>query len=284
MALAPQQPNGPLSQSFGSKNIAYNGSMEFQHYSTLRNTAKERWNWSMESLQDLDNSYVAWNDISNYLGEQIWTVAAVVSDLGLLPLYRHSHENTSQRARARAEEEININLEEDAEESSIPAWEFPAETPIPIPFFASLELDMELCPRLNSRRAGHGYDYPIWSPPPLPNDECPVEKVWSQISRSRLQMSNCAPMIRAHTLLSKSRPGFQQAWRDLRQFKPFRRIGVMVWSLWRMYSVGFYSSLPRGREISTTDGGCVRGVDFRLSPYDVISRWLALIVIIIHTA
>lgn len=83
-------------------------------------------------------------------------------------------------------------------------------------------------------------------------------------------------MIRAHTLLSKSRPGYQ-AWRDLRQFKPFRRIGVMVWGLCHIYFVGLCSFLPRGREIATPDGDYVREGDFRLSPYDVISRWLELV-------
>lgn len=43
-----------------------------------------------------------------------------------------------------------------------------------------------------------------------------------------------------------------------------------------MYSVGLYSSCPRGMEISTPDGNYVRETDFRLSIYDVIFRWLAL--------
>ena len=44
-----------------------------------------------------------------------------------------------------------------------------------------------------------------------------------------------------------------------------------------MYSVGQYSSCPRGMEIRTPDGEYVREMGFRLSMYDGTSRWLALV-------
>lgn len=234
----------------------------FQHYSSLWKTAKSRWNWSKESCKNLGDTYMTWNNISTGLREQIWTVASVLGDLGLHPLYGHSHK--------KGAEETNLEEEEGhEEESSIAAWEFPAETPIPIPFFSSLEPP----PSLHSNQG----DFPIWSPAPLPDDDSQTEKFWGRTSRSRLEMSNCAPMIHSYTVIIKSRPAFQQAWRDIRQVQPFRRVGAMVWTRWRMYSVGLYSSCPRGMEISTPDGDYVRETDFRLSMYDVISRWLALV-------
>ena len=41
----------------------------FQHYSTLRNTAKYRWNWSKESCKNMGDTYMTWNDISTGLRE-----------------------------------------------------------------------------------------------------------------------------------------------------------------------------------------------------------------------
>jgi hypothetical protein len=60
-----------------------------QHYSTLRKAATERWNWDEASIQGLD-AYNTWTEIDWRTGnERIWTTAALLSDLGLPPIYRH---------------------------------------------------------------------------------------------------------------------------------------------------------------------------------------------------
>lgn len=225
-----------------------------QHYSALRKTAKYRWRWPNESVKKLADTYTTLNNISAILPEQMWTVSAILADLGLRPLYGHS---TNKKKENEDEEEGH------EEESSEAAWEFPTETPIP--FFSSLELPP------------HHSDYPTWSPPPVPDANSKIEETWSRTPRHRFVGSNPAGMIRAHTNLISRYPGFEQSWREIRQIRPFRRIGVMLWNRWRMYSVGLYSSISRGREVCTPDGDVVQADDFQLSPYDVISRWLALV-------
>jgi hypothetical protein len=139
---------------------------------------------------------------------------------------------------------------------------------MPIPFF--LLLEFPLCYHVYHDR------FPIWSPAPVPDDDSKMDSGWARTPRFRLQTSTSAGMIRSHTLIINHRPEFKQAREDLRQIRPFRRIGVVLWNSWRMYSAGLLSSTSRGSNC-TPDGGFVDGNDFRLSMYDISSRWLALV-------
>ncbi|KAJ5804627.1 uncharacterized protein N7518_000930 [Penicillium psychrosexuale] len=57
-----------------------------QHYSAFRKAATESWNWPTQSIWDLD-AYSVWNEIPGGDNEPIWTIAALLSDLGLTPSY-----------------------------------------------------------------------------------------------------------------------------------------------------------------------------------------------------
>ena len=228
-----------------------------QHYSALRKAAKFRWGWPKESVKKFSDNYIAHNDIFCILTEVIWTVAAILADLGLHPLYGHT-------TKAKREEKDKAEEEGHEEESTKAAWEYPTETPIP--FFASLELPLHQDYKYYS-------NYPIWSPRPVPDAE--IEETWFRTPYYRLGLGQ-ARMFRAYTSGSPL-ARFRQAWLDMRQIQPFRRIGVMLWNKWRMYSVGLFTTIPRGASVRTPDGDFVREEDFRLSRYDVFSRWLALV-------
>ncbi|KAL2812992.1 hypothetical protein BJX63DRAFT_395389 [Aspergillus granulosus] len=53
--------------------------LELRHLSDLKTMAHGRWNWSAESLHDLDR-LVSWNRLHSISAEQIWTVATVLAD------------------------------------------------------------------------------------------------------------------------------------------------------------------------------------------------------------
>lgn len=236
-----------------------------QHYSALLKTAKHRWSWSKASLSDLGYTYITWNTIHPVLSEQIWTVTGILADMGLRPLY-----GRPLNKKGSAESIQDEDSEEGHEEEPLnAAWDFPVETPMPVPFFLSLELPLGY--------HSHYNDNIIWGPAPVPDDNSKMNSGWYRTPRFRLQISPSAGMIRSHTLMINHRPGFKQAREDLRQIRPFRRIGVVLWNSWRMYSVGLLSSTFRGRTKCTPDGGFVDGNDFRLGMYDISSRWLALI-------
>lgn len=229
-----------------------------QNYSAFRNAATYRWGWSKETIEKFGHSYTDCNDIPCILAELIWTVAAVLADFGLRPLYGHLAER----------EEKGKNEEEgDEEESWEAAWEYPNETPIP--FFASLELPLH-------QDHDHYSDYPIWSSHPVPDSNSKIDKAWFRTPKYRLYPSQTA-MFRSFASGYSWPRGFEQAWRNMRQIQPFRRIGLMLWNQWRMYSVGLQTAIRRDASVCTPDGDFVRGQDFRLSKYDMYSRWLALV-------
>lgn len=97
-----------------------------QHYSYLRKTARERWSWDEASTRDLD-TYNVWNGIVDRREiEKFWTVAALLSDLGLSPTYGHYPFQREKKLLAQDPE---------GEESSRAAWTFSQTTPPP--FFLS---------------------------------------------------------------------------------------------------------------------------------------------------
>ncbi|KAJ5794858.1 hypothetical protein N7457_001457 [Penicillium paradoxum] len=148
-----------------------------RHYSDLRKTvetqvphdksetpATNTWKWTAESLAKFD-AYAVWNGISYYPLEQIWTVAAVLAELGLVT--------------------------NSASGLSLAAWELPLETPMP--FFASFEL-----PRVV------GEDLPLWRPPPIPI-ETPITLAWLLTASRRYLPSGQTALYRRLCLRSASR-------------------------------------------------------------------------------
>lgn len=75
-----------------------------QHYSALRKPAKHRWRWSKESSKGLGDTYNTWNNASPVLPGQIWTVAAILADLGLRPLYGYSTDAENEESSDDEEE------------------------------------------------------------------------------------------------------------------------------------------------------------------------------------
>ncbi|RMZ38529.1 hypothetical protein AFCA_000018 [Aspergillus flavus] len=169
--------------------------------------------------------------------EYIWTVAAVLSDLGLHPSYGDSKQ----------------------QEPSEASWDLPEETPIPL--FTSFEFSFE--------------KYLIWSPQPVP-ESTPVICIWSRgvdtCDHSTVQTSKFSVYSRR---LLRRIPA-SAAMRDIR---PFRRLGVLLWDKWRVFSVGLIEKTRRG-VIPTPDGGFLDSDSDdspRLSLEEDASIWLAMV-------
>ncbi|KAI9371625.1 hypothetical protein BJX61DRAFT_17789 [Aspergillus egyptiacus] len=126
-----------------------------QHFSDLRTAAEQRWNWSAESLSELD-AYLVWHGVRREHAEQIWTVSAVLADLGIQPSYRTPELDEPYRFGNLPEE----LLDQPDQEPRCPIWLYPAKAPLP--YFASLKLP----------RAHRHQDKPLQHhqccPPPVP--------------------------------------------------------------------------------------------------------------------
>lgn len=66
----------------------------------LRMAAKYRWRLSIGSVKKFGDTYIACNGIFCLLKELIWTVAAILADLGLRPLYGHSTNERREEKKA----------------------------------------------------------------------------------------------------------------------------------------------------------------------------------------
>ncbi|KAJ6191601.1 hypothetical protein N7519_001622 [Penicillium mononematosum] len=162
-----------------------------QYYSALRKA---------EPTEALD-AYNVWNEIGSKRAEQIWTIAAILSDLGLTPSYSEG----AEPLRA--------------------AWDLPEETALP--FFHSFNLPPSSEPVF------------IWSPPPIPpENETPTSKCW-QLS------SQCRSRVPLHigSFHRRSRWASQRRYSvlGLSLFRPWRRLGIVIWDSWRMCTVGLFN-------------------------------------------
>ncbi|KAH8422462.1 uncharacterized protein LDX57_000217 [Aspergillus melleus] len=214
-----------------------------QLYSIFRSTAIDRWKWSKELVNRLDNIYVTsygWR--SDAASEQTLTVAAVLADLGLSPSYGGSSSESSEEDTVKDERESD-------KEPVEAAWALTSKS---VPFFAS----MALPPRSEKS--------PIWSPSPAPDNECKLEKIWVRAPAQRVSSSTAALMVCYYTSESILRQESPSAYLDMRQFQPFRRVGVVIWNNRRLDSVGL---LPNNG----------RGDYYPHSIRDTIARWLALV-------
>ncbi|OQE42934.1 hypothetical protein PENCOP_c003G02441 [Penicillium coprophilum] len=113
-----------------------------RHYSDLHHYAS-RLNWPEESRKKVRN-YHRWNGIECMSTEYISSVAAVLSDLGLSPVYSYPRLGEHK-------------------ESIQAVWWYPSQTPPPL--FHSFEFE-------------RGMNVPIWPLPPTPPDDL-VSFVWN---------------------------------------------------------------------------------------------------------
>ncbi|KAL4869552.1 hypothetical protein BDV12DRAFT_167588 [Aspergillus spectabilis] len=183
-----------------------------QHYSALRQAARNKWNWSADSLKDLDQ-YNVWNGLALLTPEQIWTVAAVLCDMGLRPVYPHTKAD-----------------EPEPKEPEFASWSYAKETPIPL--FQSLELPP------------NAHDHPLWSPPSPPDTSAPPSESFGRSPSYAATASPSTPMFRAYgAQISRHR----NPSRGMIRMRPFRRLGVVVWDAFRLCAVGLFHgrSLPR---------------------------------------
>ncbi|KAE8382210.1 hypothetical protein BDV26DRAFT_254082 [Aspergillus bertholletiae] len=165
--------------------------------------------------------------------EYIWTVAAVLSDLGLHPSYGDSGQQEPSKA----------------------SWDLPEETPIPL--FTSFEFNFE--------------NYLVWSPQLVP-ENTPVISIWH---RGADRCDHSSTQIAKFSAYSRMR--FNPGSAAMRDMRPFRRLGVLLWDTWRAFSVGLLKQ-PRREGIPTPDGGFLDSDDSPgLSIQEDTSVWLAMV-------
>ncbi|KAK6810543.1 hypothetical protein RU639_013712 [Aspergillus parasiticus] len=189
-----------------------------------------------DSIQRIYQSAIR-NQMWIYRNEYIWTVAAVLSDLGLRPSYGDSEQQEPSKA----------------------FWDLPEETPIPL--FTSFEFKFE--------------NYLIWSPQPVPKST-PVISIWSRGVDTCDHASVQTSKVSAYSKGFLRRIPGSAAMRDIR---PFRRLGVLLWDKWRVFSVGLIKKPHRG-VIPTPDGGFIDSDSDdspRLSLEEDASIWLAMV-------
>ena len=222
-----------------------------QHYSALRKAAATGgWNWPTRSIQDLD-AYNVWNGIPRGNNEQIWTIAALLSDLGLTPSYGHYTEELERFQW--------FKMDTEGAESCHAAWEFHEQTPIP--FFHSFNL-----PPSESML--------IWSPPPIPpENEATTSTRWLLVPKWRSRVPIHVKYFRnENQRVSRARcPSL-----GLSYFRPWRRLGLVIWDSWRMYTVGlcYFPSRGPGLDPPNPDGSVF---EVRHEKPDLGRRWLALV-------
>ncbi|KAL4908729.1 hypothetical protein BDW74DRAFT_145220 [Aspergillus multicolor] len=234
-----------------------------QHYSLLRGAATGRWGWDKMSLMDLD-AYLVWTSIDERLAERIWTVAALLSDLGLETVYGHyslQHKPKSFSQYPYSKRDF-LAQESEGQESFRAAWTFPRETPIP--FIARLDL-------LSHARHGRTIAtlLPSWTPPPVP-DKNEATVAWRLLPEYSSSEQEHLEDIRRFARVDSSlvRPSYTMA-----DMKPWRRLGIALWDSWRMTTAGLFQCLSPGR-VPVTDIGSIPDLRGRLE----IDTSLALMV------
>ncbi|KAL2809890.1 hypothetical protein BJX63DRAFT_338796 [Aspergillus granulosus] len=219
-----------------------------QHYSHLRKAATNRWGWEDLSIQCLD-AYNTWNDIEYHAAEKLWTVAAVLSDMGLGVNWLADHP--------------------EAEEPSQTVWPGSKETAIP--FFPLLDLPPASTP------IHHG-SLILWTPPALP-PETEATHVWSLTPQRRSRRQVHVDMFhRKGTRLTRN---CSPASYTLTKIKPWRRFGWAIWDSWRMYAAGLSGRIRYRRPIPTPDGSMLKGEPQNLKDrepaVDYVARWFAMV-------
>ncbi|RDW81443.1 uncharacterized protein DSM5745_05000 [Aspergillus mulundensis] len=214
-----------------------------QHYSELRKAAKGRWGWDETSVENLD-AYLVWNFIDERLAERMWTVAALLSDLGLEAVYGHYslQDKPEVLTQYPYSERDFLSQDSEGQESSLAAWTFPRNTPIP--FIPLLDLPSP---------TGHGRSTTkpssIWIPPPEPGKDADTI-IWRLINEYTSTEQEHLGELRLIARVDSSlrRPSYTMA-----DMKPWRRLGIALWDTWRMSGAGL-SSLPSPNGVTAPNG------------------------------
>lgn len=265
-----QVPNLETPPSWTEEYRVYRALWHLRHYSDLQKVAHGHttsvgstqklggWDWFSKSIDRLD-PYASWNDLVNSNGlldcriEEIWSVAAILADLGLQASYGSVGQGQEEPSQAR--------------------WDLPPETPMPL--FTSFELPH------------HAIDYSVWGSPPVPEDAeaytasqrssksptiwfPPLEPDDPEADKAGHRSSNFLhkPTIQSvmFRLISKLRLQSRPIVTGLQDVRPYRRLGVFMWDKWRIYSAGLMDRSST-RDSPTPSGGF----------WELQSRWLALI-------
>ncbi|KAL4962468.1 uncharacterized protein BDV14DRAFT_210621 [Aspergillus stella-maris] len=232
----------------------YSSLWHLQHYSTLRKTASERWDWSTGLLDSLA-WYTHYHGLNGFTDERIWTVAAILADMGLEPIYGH---NPAQI------QHVPVALEREGE--------------MPLPFFESFDLPSS--PNATSEntvdtaaplRLSTQSNVPVWSSPPIPENN-KVSEAWHLSPEFCTWEQRHVEDFRTKATVMPNRPKGTDI---LSYFRPWRRMGLVIWDSWRMYTVGL--CLLRGTERTPTpDGEFLEAGPPGIGGLDMTSRWLAL--------
>jgi hypothetical protein len=212
------------------------------HYSHLRKAATQRWNWNESSIRELD-AYNTWSEIDYRTAERLWTVSAVLSDLGLTLNW--------------------LPNDPEAEEPAQTIWPAPEETSIP--FFPSFDL-----PPTQSQ------DSSLWATPD-PSEDTELTSAWMLAPRHRASHHwHVAHLYLSGINLTRTVP----ACYSLTNMKPWRRLGWVIWDGWRIYSIGL-SNVARKKKIPLPDGDFLepepRNPRDRKPGIDYVARWFAMI-------
>ncbi|CEL11522.1 hypothetical protein ASPCAL14624 [Aspergillus calidoustus] len=234
-----------------------------RHFSTLKMAAERRWNWPAESLNAL-NAYLEWNYINPVHAEQIWTISAVLADLGLVP--SHQIPRAALPIGHSAPPWLGRDLlDEHTREPPLAIWHYPTDE-TRLPFFASFHL-----PQATSAHS-HSSLFP---PPPVPA-ETPASTHWGLTAESSESRSARTGLMRVFSLrMARAQKNYGTG-----AIRPFRRLGVTIWDKWRIYQVGLLRVFSRGR-VPTPDGGFIEAVPQdgppRVDWVEMHGRWAALI-------
>lgn len=205
-----------------------------RHYSDLHNYGS-RLNWSEDSMKRL-KEYHTWNSIDYLTSEVIATVAAVLADLGFSPIYSYPYQGED-------------------EESLQGVWWYTMETPPPL--FLSFDLERSM-------------DITVWPSPSTPRTDS-VTEAWhlglGYCGKAPSQMAMYKDWAR---VLAYQGPDHNYT---LIRIQPYRRLGVLVWDVWRMYSTGLMQ-WNNGEQTETPDGGLTYVQHVALREWH--SRWIAL--------
>ncbi|KAF9885831.1 hypothetical protein FE257_012303 [Aspergillus nanangensis] len=223
-----------------------------RHYSDLRKAVEvlsparhdpqTRWSWPLNSIERLD-AYGVWNEIHGFVAEWIWSVAVGLEECGL----RSSSESGGR-------EELPLDDRE----------RFLNETTVP--FFESFDL-----PQTSSSQ-DTAFKH-VWCPPPVP-DETPITRAWRGGLQRCGEPTGQTMLYRSHALmLTRMRPAVV----DMMEIQPYRRLGVLLWTTWRMYSVGLFPN-NRPERTPAPNGGFLEVNRKRVTAVrDMQSRWLVLV-------
>ncbi|KAL3457820.1 hypothetical protein BJX64DRAFT_280325 [Aspergillus heterothallicus] len=216
-----------------------------QHYSDLQMAAHGRWHWSGESKRTLE-AYNTWAHTFSTRPNVSYLAEQILSITSVL---------------------MDLWIYPVYQEEPVwAAWEYTMETPI-ISFTFS---------RLPALLAMRTENYRVWAAPPIPR-ETDVETAWGRTVNQRNQPTRFTRLFRAYS----ERASISRGILDLRMLQPYRRLGVVFWNQWRMYTAGI--SYECWQSKSTPNGGVINrrssttGRIPRMSEYNLWSMWLQLV-------